>query len=206
VKAIHRFGLACLQSQETALLAEDDPAEILKLLRRVAETAVHSHGIEEMIRRSETDFNFVTNRLIADFQTTVKIHGSGNITFIREAGKRGKPVWVISEESGEGSPLGDRSMGLEWNKEEEQIRRGSLIPVENSNSKFLLKFRRKENSNSPPEGVSLSAEEEEEVGGFQSPIRAKAGGRDKVGKAFKGLRKKFSKLIKNDKTGYSKTF
>jgi hypothetical protein len=140
-----------------------DPAEGLKTLRGVAVNAVKEVGIDSLIFSSITDFKCVSNRLIADLQTTGKVHGGAQLLFLTNQDNQ-KKSWVVvpmpnghrgnqSDIGGDSSP-GGAAFEAEWNKEEAAIRAGlgeiassrvGSNPGGSRMSKFLgkMKFRRR---------------------------------------------------------------
>jgi hypothetical protein len=140
-KSLYRFGLACLQSQKSALLelgnATEDPADCLKALRTVAVTAVAETGIEGLVLSSLTDFKFVNNRLIADVQTAGKIHGGAKLMFVTDRDSK-RRSWVIAPPSdsspnvgsngpSDHSPSGRGAFENEWNKDADSLRRNNKM-------------------------------------------------------------------------------
>ena len=160
IKSLHRFGLACIATEMPRLMRDEvinDPAEGLKALRGVAVGAVKQVGIEALIHRSVTEFKCVNNRLIADLQTTGKVHGGAQLMFITDKNSQRRswlvvpmPTRDIAADGGDSSPSG-AAFEAEWNKEEAAIRAGldlnKSAALPNGSSKMAqllgrMRFRR----------------------------------------------------------------
>lgn len=86
-KGLHRFGLACLNSQREKILESGtlgDSAEGLKILRAVAATAVTENGVEALILSSVTRFKFINNRLLSSLASAGKLHGGARVVFEKD--------------------------------------------------------------------------------------------------------------------------
>ncbi len=211
-KALHRFGLACLDSQLGRLLESGsmgDPAEGLKVLRTVAATAVVDRGVEALILASVTKFKFVNNRLLADLARFGKVHGGAQLVFVTDReGLTSKKSWLIV-------PAAEPAL------HEECVDRAPKDRLKKFS--FLSKFRKSSKNNdhssdkSPPADGLLHAAAESTAdtpaaSGTTSPSRRKHGRRKKHGEeksnegTFKNFRKKLGSLLPGSATrGYAKT-
>ena len=173
-KSLHRFGLACLATQIEKLMDHgslSDTADGLKTLRSVAVTAVEEYGIEAVILKSLTQFKYVNNRLIADLQTTGKVHGGAQLMFVTDNDKK-RRSWIVvpipgrlgergkdgHESGGDTSPSG-AAFEAEWNKEEAEIRKKTqTLGPKSRMTAFLGKMRSKKDHrvSEDPDGESSS--------------------------------------------------
>ena len=227
-KALHRFGLACIASQLSRLMSDEvleDPAEGLKILRDVAVNAVREEGVEAIIQKSLTKFKCVSNRLIADLQTTGKVHGGAQLMFITNPDEQRKSWLVIPMPNREEREHGDSSPSkaafeAEWNKEEAAIRAGlALTKATHPNatggskmSQLLWKIRlrrgsltggKKDSSDelTPPMAKDDSSEADGDdmglTGGGLAPLQGKhrTSKSEKASKAFKSFKKKLGNMM-----------
>jgi hypothetical protein len=223
MKAIHRLGLACLSHQREALLAlsDQDPAEGLKLLRASAITAVADLGVETVIRRSVTQFKFVTNQLLADVQTAGRVHGGAQIVLFKNSEEQKNFSWLVvpvppssGGGAGDSSPGGQAAFEAAWTKDQQSIHRNKTAAVKLSLFE-RMKFRRGSlNTDAPKVDVETQGEEfgEDEAGhGLTgkrqqsvSPERTKKNSA-KMGKAFKSFGKKLGSILPSKSSkGYSR--
>lgn len=231
MKAIHRFGLACLSHQREAILAfsDQDPADALKVLRASAVTAVKELGMETLIRKSMTEFKFVTNQLIADVHTAGRVHGGAQIVLFKDSEDQKHFSWLVvplppsSGTPGDNSPGGQAAFEAAWSKDQQSIQRPTQTAKTGTSLGIFdrIKLRRNslngESKTAPKLSLSAPADygEEDEAGtgltgprGGQvvSPERPKKKSAKAVaGKAFKSFGKKLGSILPSKSSkGYSR--
>lgn len=213
-KSLHRFGLACLASQMVYLTDPDtvrDPAEGLKILRQVAVAAVKEVGVETLIHRAQTEFKVVTNRLVADLQTTGKVHGGAQLMVYTDKDTQ-RRAWLVvpmptSDSADDASPSG-AAFEAEWNKEEAAIKQEKS---QQARSSFLDRLKIRRSSVQNVASIQVDEDDADVIGltgrghSASPEHKERVSHRSKATKAFKSFKKKLGAIMPSIGTkGYSR--
>jgi hypothetical protein len=188
-----------------------DPAEGLKILRQVAVAAVKEVGVETLIHRAQTEFKVVTNRLVADLQTTGKVHGGAQLMVYTDKDTQ-RRAWLVvpmptSDSADDASPSG-AAFEAEWNKEEAAIKQEKS---QQARSSFLDRLKIRRSSVQNVASIQVDEDDADVIGltgrghSASPEHKERVSHRSKATKAFKSFKKKLGAIMPSIGTkGYSR--